>query len=531
MVTVIKSIKKTYNLLTNFNEKVLVAPVLKPQGDLGTYIEALESGLFKDKLFYGISQKRRGFALLNPFTDPGALYVGKMGSGKSIGMKTTLFTHLLANSENTLYLLYDDLKSMSDYKIFFPLINNVAYAINDKDKIIPVIEMLYAEVMERKKVFTANGNSNGVLEFEKFMKSKDSSFPGIARIILCIEEFHSVTNNEKIKFAYKSEVEGTVAFKLRELMKIGRSYGVTLLAATQKATGDDFPSTLKSGISMMNAFKVSNAGDVSYMGGDLGLAADLPANTPGRCLGNNDFGEIQYPWIPDNIGQMLINDYVKPLTAKMYKFQLKDFQTAFGGIGNDGMVDVLSFQTVLANYEQFNFNKITEKFLKAFDFKVTPQPNTLFVANFIAERDGEYFAVFSVGSNKANPQQLDKKIVALKDTLPDLSKSLGITIEKTIMIFAESGPMSAKSSKDGSFILERFELDRIADFLDNKENYTEEVQKVLYEKMPLSRKPKDVSLNKADIEKDMMDVDKIMKEAKLSMPKKSSVFSKDDDDE
>lgn len=525
-------IKKSLNFLSNFNINTLVSPVVKPQGDLSSYINALNDGMFKDKLFYGISQRERGFALLNPFTDPGALYVGKMGSGKSIAMKTTLFTHLLANSENTLYLLYDDLKGMGDYKIFFPLLKNCAYAINDKEKIISLIEMLHAEIMERKKIFNDNGNSNGVLEFESFMRKKDPNFIGVARIILCIEEFHSVTNNEKIKFAYRSETEGTVAFKLREIMKIGRSYGVTLLAATQKANGDDFPSTLKSGISMMNAFKVSNGGDVSFMGGDLASAADLPANTPGRCLGNNEFGEIQYPYIPDDIALLMIKDYVKPLKANLYKFQLKDYQTAFSGAGNDGMVDVLSFETVIMNYEQYNFNKITEKFLKAFDFNLTPQSNNLFIANYIAERDGEHYAVFSVGAaNKSNPQQLDKQVAALKESLPDLSKSLGLQIEKTLMIFAEGAPISAKNSKDGSITLERFELGRIAYFLDNQNSYNEELRANLYSKMPLARKPKDVNIDKDDMQKQLLEAENIMKNISLSNSKKTSIYTKDDDDE
>lgn len=530
-------IKKTFNFLSNFNTNLLVAPISKPQGDLESFINALESGMFDDKLFYGISQRERGFALLDPFKDPGALYVGKMGSGKSIAMKTTLLVHMLANSEKTMYILYDDLKGMSDYKIFFPMIKNCAYAINDKDKIIPVIEMIYAELLERKKEFAKNGNANGIPEYEKIMRKKNPNFEGVARIIFCVEEFHSITTNDRIKFAYRSETEGTVAFKLRELMRVGRSYGITLLAATQKASGDDFPSTLKSGISMMNAFKVSNPNDVAFMGAELQSAADLPPNTHGRCLGNNDFGEIQYPYIEDSVAQKMINTYVKPLKAKMFRFQLQDFQTAFDGVGNDGMVDVLDYNTVLKNYEQYNFNKITEKFLNAFDFKLTPQENALFFANFIAERDGEYYAVYSSGSSKEGPGQADKIVSKMKEMLPLISQNLKLKIEKMILIFAEGAPASAKNnSKEGSFVLEKFELKITADFLDKQNEMKavlpEEEYNKIYSIMPLARKPKNSkTLSPEELQKEMKSVEQLMNGLSNSESKKSLAFSNDEDDE
>lgn len=503
MVNAPKAQKKDKNGKTlaqkikSLKDRILIAKSEPDQGGLNSYLKMIEDGGFDDRFCYGISQRDRGFKLLNPFTDPGALYCGKMGSGKSIAMKFTIFTHLLANSEKTIYILYDQIKGMADYKIMFGLKENVAVAVDDENKIVPVIEMLYGEMLARRAEFSKANSSNGVPEYEAYMRKKNSSYPGLARIVFAAEEFHTITSSEKIKFAYKSETEGTVAWKLKTLMRVGRSYGILILAATQRAGSDDFPASLRPGISMMMSFKVASANDVAFMGSELASAADIPDGMSGRCVGSNT-GFMQFPFIPDSTGVKMIEKYYKPLKAKLIKYQMKDFHTAFAGKGNDGMVEVLDFETVMKNYQQYDFNKIAEKYLKAFGFELEPQENPAYIANFIARRDGESFAIVTFAEREGTP---DKQITQLKNYLPLLK------VDKIIAIFAETASPGSKNPTPGSLSVDKTDLVNIARVFDNRDKMTDDEFQLIYNLLPLSKK--EVPSTDSELKKQLAEAEKL----------------------
>lgn len=65
--------------LGNILRPLLLAPVQKEEGDLPSYIKALENGKFKDKICFGISDKKRGFYTLDPVQQPGSLFCGGDG--------------------------------------------------------------------------------------------------------------------------------------------------------------------------------------------------------------------------------------------------------------------------------------------------------------------------------------------------------------------------------------------------------------------------------------------------------------------
>lgn len=447
----------------NFLKKLLLSPVQKEQGDINSYMNLLEAGVFKDVFNYGISEDKRGYLLVNPLTDPGALYCGGMGSGKSIAMKFTLITHLLANSKNTIYLLYDGLKGMADYKILFPLTKNVAYAINDTSKIVPTIDMVHGEMMARKEEF-AKYNAASIVEYDEIMLKKDPNYKGLARIVLAMEEFHNIPNSEFVKFSYMVDNQGSVAFQMKELMRVGRSYGLTLIAATQRAVADDFPSTLKAGISQMMAFRVSNLGDISAF--NLPHAGDIQPGNPGRCAYSGGF--IQFPYMKDTVASWLISKYYKPLEAKTLKYRIEDYQKAFMGEGNSGMVLVKSYRDILLNNKQYNHLDIAKRFLTTFDFNVTPQTNSAFMCNLLAERDGKKYVVLVL--TNSSTMGSEKSAVSFKEAMKFFKADslIAISIDKNI-----PSPIMNLVKKENGILVDNEDLMKTAGILDNKESLEE----------------------------------------------------------
>lgn len=460
-------------------KKLLTAPIEKEQGDIKSYMKMLEDGLFKGMFNYGVSEEKRGYLLVDPLTDPGALYCGGMGSGKSIAMKFTLVTHLLANAENTIYILYDGLKGMGDYKILFDLKDNVAIALNDPAKIVPVIDMIHGEMMARKEEF-AKYQANGIVQYDEIMKQKDPNYKGLARIVLAMEEFHQVPNSEYVKFPYKVDTHGSVAFQMKELMRVGRSYGLTLIAATQRAVADDFPSTLKAGISQMMAFRVSNINDVGALG--IAHAGDIRPGNPGRCAYTGGF--IQFPYMTDQVANWLIQKYYKPLKAKTLKYSIQDYHTAFGGDGNSGMVLIKSYRNILDNHSQYSHLDIATRFLKTFNFQVEPQKSEAFMCNLIATRDNKkYVVLVTAGQNTTTRKAAESFVEAQKFFKAD--SLIAICIDKQM-----SSSISTVVEKVGGISVDNEDLIKIAGVLDNERELEMNGQyEEMFSKLVLAQKP------------------------------------------
>ena len=438
-------------------KRILTSPVQKEKGDISSYMKSLEAGEFKNLFNFGVAEEKRGYLLMDPLTDPGALYCGGMGSGKSIAMKFTLITHVLANASNTIYILYDGLKGMGDYKILFDLKDNVAIALNDPAKVVPVIDMLHGEMMARKEEF-AKYNANGIKEYDEIMSAKDPNYKGMARIVLAMEEFHQVPNSEYVKFAYTVDTPGSVAFQMKELMRVGRSYGLTLIAATQRAVADDFPSTLKAGISQMMAFRVSNINDVSAL--NLTHAGDIRPGSPGRCAYLGGF--IQFPYMTDNVAGWLLKKYYKPLQAKTLKYSIQDYQKAFSGEGNSGMVLVKPYRDILTNHKQYNHLDIASRFLKRFDFKIEPQKNEAFICNMLAERDGRKYAVLVINSPTLGTE---KAAQSFKEAMLHFKADsiIAICVDKSI-----PNAIANLVKKENGIVADQEDLMKAAGILDNE---------------------------------------------------------------
>lgn len=443
--------------------KLLMVPVEREEGDFKTYLAKLESGGFKDKMFYGVAEDRRGFLTVDPVQQPGALYCGGMGSGKSIAMRSTLITHMAANSENTIYLLVDALKGMTDYALLFPYTKNVATALGETAKLIPVIEMVYQECMARKDEFS-KVNAPNIYEYEKIKRQENPNYPGLARIILAIEEFHSVPNADVIKYHMNVDRSGSAAAMLKDLLRVGRSYGIQLLAATQRATSDDFPSSLKPGITQLMAFRVNNPGDATAI--NLPLAADIRMEQRGRCVYEGGF--IQFPFIDDVTGKEILKKYYKPLKAQLLRYNLEDYHQAFSGEGNTGMVKVKTLKSLIDNFNSFKVEDIIARLLEAFDFKVQHQNNKALPVNLLAERNNTLYGVMILQGRSGGSK---KAVESFKEGCRLLNCQSMIAISMDSMIPSE---VAAARKEMNGYDLDVEDLQRIANILDHKEQLIKE---------------------------------------------------------
>jgi hypothetical protein len=460
-------------VVSNLLDKVFLSPTQKVEGDLNSYIKALESGKFKDKVVFGISDSEKGFHYLDPVMQPGALFCGGMGSGKSIAMRFTVATHIATNSENTFYILVDTLKGMNDYVQLFkdetddfgniikenPYKRNVVAAINDSAKIVPVIDMVYEECMARKEEFS-NVGANNIYSYDSIMKDKDKDFKGIARMMICIEEFHAIPNSPQVRFAMKVDQQGSIASKLKELMRVGRSYGICFMFATQRATSEDVPSQLKPGLSMMMAFRMNNPGEASSM--NLPHAQEIGVKQRGRCAYEDGF--IQYPYISDDILEIMLKKYYKPLIAKLLKGQPEDYHKALAGEGNDGMVWIKPYKDIIKFSNQYDIKTIATRLLKDFNIEVEIQPNETFVADMIGTKYDDKYAIRLINNRE---QGSKKEVEAL------IRGAEVLKCNKILVIVSEiSPPMGVnsleKNSEVDAVVLDNDDLIQIANMLDNR---------------------------------------------------------------
>jgi len=416
------------------------------------YFKQIESGAWKNMVVFGVSEKEKGFMVRDPVKDPGSLCAGSMGSGKSIGMRHSVYTHVATNSENTIYLLIDAAKNMTDYKHIFDLKKNVAVALSAPEKMIPVVDMVYAECMARKKLFSDVGA-------EHIYAYEDKTGEKLARIFIVIEEFHAIPNHPSINFAMNSYKDGSAAWQLKQLMRIGRSLGVNFMLATQRGGPSDIPSDLKPGIKNMFAFKMTNSGDAAGL--NLPLAVDIPTGRPGRCAYED--GWMQYPYMDDKDCEKFIKKYYKPLKAKLLKYQMSDYQTALSGETNEGMIWVKPLMDILENIAQFKQIDIAIRFLKYFGFEVEKQENTALVAHLTAKRGEDKYAVLII--EKRNDG--NKKAV---ETLEKSLEILGCNKVMAISFGMITGDIKTLVDKTGGLIAEEDDFKMAANLIDNRES-------------------------------------------------------------
>lgn len=496
--------------LANLLRPILVAPIQKEEGDLDSYLKALDKGKFVDKLCYGISDQKRGFYILDPVQQPGSLYCGGMGSGKSVSMRFTAATHMAANSQNTFYVFMDAAKGMNDYRMLFDnsvvdTSSGVAYGIDEVSKIVPLVDMVHAESLARKEEFSRVGATN-IYDYDKKMRKINPNHKDIARIVIFIEEFHTIPNAACVKFSMLVDRPDSIAYKLKELMRVGRSYGIFFNFATQRATYDDVPGQLKPGISTMLCFKMNNPGDAAAM--NLAHAQEISVEQRGRCAYEGGF--IQFPYLSDDALAELLKKYYKPFNGTMLKYTPAQFRTALLEEGTSGMVKVKPLSEVIKNWNSFDFKDIVNRVLSIFGFTTEQQTNPAYLAELIAIKNGKRYAIKLAKENKDIGNS--KIIEALKNG----AKSLHVD-----GLFIFSGENVRVQSDNNYKVIDFDDLMQIGNIVDNKEKLEKEgTFREMYLRYPLADQSDfeetatevEVTPAPVEVKKPVADLDKLIKQ-------------------
>lgn len=276
--------------------------------NLEKYMRDLESNEFKDLFCLGISEKNQGTWLKKEFTkEPNALYVGSMGSGKSVAATFTTITWMLANNDKTILFIIDPLKGASDYQALFGQ-PNVYEVFGSKEKIHRVIDLVYDELMKREEEFRKLKAEN-IDTYEKKARMQKLEHSKIARIILLMEEFHAIPPEIEYDRNYKKK--NTTAQKFHQIMKVGRSQGIWVIACSQRGTNSDVPTTIVNNFTQKQIFKVNQV-EATYLISNT-APSKLTSNQKGRCY--TDYGAVQFPYIPIDTQKELIKKYLKPYNA------------------------------------------------------------------------------------------------------------------------------------------------------------------------------------------------------------------------
>lgn len=492
---------KLFDVIDRVLEQIFLVPQSGEEVSFSSYQSKIDSGEWKDKLVFGVAQDKRGFYSVDPVEVPGVLAAGGMGSGKSIATRHILFTHMFANSENTFYIIADAAKGAQDYKKAFGerFKTNVATALMSPEALVPLVDLVHAEQTKRKEIFGLFGSAKiydfdrtvaliakettagrGKAEIAKkldlpigaidYAQKKHPNGEPCARIVITLEEFHAIPNSKAWNFGMNMDTPGTAANQLKDILRAGRSFGITCLFATQRAVSDDVPSTLKVGIQTMLAFKTKDHASVSAM--DLPHADQILTGQNGRCAYERGF--MQFPYLTDRAIDLCFKKYFKPLRAKLLGTTVESFQTASESEGTTGMVKIKPLGFLVENSSQFDTKDIAERILKIFDFSVQKQGNKAFVADLIASRNGENYAVAveceSSGGGRyargASSNYSQKQVETLKESLVSL-KCKGVIA----FCFEDAGPLSAFAEKHGNILVTKDEMKHLGDLLDSREKF------------------------------------------------------------
>lgn len=414
-----------------------------------SFFKRLQANEWKDKFLFGISSKKGNYYSADFRTQPGAAYIGGSGGGKTTSIRFTSFVWQANNSENSLMLIFDAFKGATDLVSLFKY-PNIIPNLMQVEKFMSSIDMIWDESTARKEEFFRVG-AKDYIDYEKITGER------LARIVIVVEEFHGFNDSKALSLNEKADDEGTTAYQFTKLMRIGRSQGIFLMLATQRAGYSDIPSNIKPAITNWLVHKVNSPGDAQAA--NVLDAENIPSGARGRCI-HNEEGLMQFPFIDKNINTYL-DKHVKPFSAKLLTHQFAAYTAASQADGNKGMVLVKPIVFLIQQNQQFKMVDIAERILLNFGFTMVPQENTSLIASFIATKNGlKYAVILSRDGEKKQPKSLEE------------SWSLLGCDRIVSMNFDGDDSFSTLVEKFGGFSLGDDELIRIGQVLDNKKSFT-----------------------------------------------------------
>lgn len=150
--------------------------------------------------------------------------------------------------------------------------------------------------------------------------------------------------------------------------------------------------------------------------------------------------------------------------------------------GSSGLVWIKPLNWVFANMASLDAVDVMERFFSVFGFNVKPQKNKGLVADMIAERNGEKYAVAIHKEGRRYENEDEKSPEAMSDAIPLLKVDGLISVA-----FGSRDPFSSLVSRVGGASLDNSDIKRVCDLVDSKDSFSSaDEYKMLFDKLKLS---------------------------------------------
>jgi hypothetical protein len=303
------------------------------------------------------------------------------------------------------------------------------------------------------------------LEFNKVFK-------GAAQVYTLFEEFHTIPDSPQVAFDENKKTFGTAAFQLYQIARTGRSLGMTIFVATQRANWAELPTDIRSGISNVLCHKMT---DPSGVGGyDLGRASEI--RNQGRALTTTD-GFIQFPYFDDKTMIQLLEGYLKPNEGEMFGSTMEEWHNVLEQEGAGGMIRNYPLDAIVKNYRVFydelsgvnRIPEISDRVLKMFNFETSVSQIKGIKIESIAERDGKKYGVITVVINRRSSDDISDMFMENIENEKEMLKLDGTII----FVYGESRRFSRKQNDSDDIIVDIEDLMAISEAFEARKELEE----------------------------------------------------------
>lgn len=306
-----------------FNAKTMRS-VSKPDGSTEVLF-VIKDFLDEGKMFDGIPPLNLDNISIPSAVDPfgndyyvsfsevaGAVIMGQPGSGKTAS--ALVFLSPIAASEDTIFDLID-CKGGADWNTISAGVDNHirgAYTREDLERITEYLKELEEDMNDRIKNME---NRLGYSSFwDKDLTAEDRRKAGVKYRMLVVDECQDLFGKSGTRGMDKdiSAMYSDIETRLINLVKKGRSSGITVVFITQKPTQSSLPTDIRDNCAIRISFKVNAPGLVNLF---FGLEGGVPAGQPspvnipkkrqgGAVLFNDDtqeFNEVRFYYIKQKV--------------------------------------------------------------------------------------------------------------------------------------------------------------------------------------------------------------------------------------
>lgn len=389
-------------LLNGPLNKIFLPKFKHSEINIDRYIRDLESGVFNDKFNLGVSGLTKSFVLKNFFNEPNALFVGGMGSGKTVSARFSLTTWMLANSHKTEMFIIDVIKGAQDYKDLFeyPQVHQVT---TGGDGVIKVLDLMFDEALARTTLFLKEGVPH-LMAYEQKTKKE------MTRYVVVMEEFHAIPF-AILNFDKEYKIEGTPAYKFHTLMRTGRAIGIWFVACTQRSLSSDVPKEMVANFTQKQMFRVTKGEAMYVLGNDS--AARLRTDQAGRCF--TESGEVQFPWMQEPTVERLLKKYVKPLTSESAQLTPSIIKDYLEGRSTKELYRHKKMADLVRGFENLQGTLIASMILESLGFTVEEVDSSMDEngISHIITKNGRRTAVMVRNSKKITGKHLNRLIAGI----------------------------------------------------------------------------------------------------------------------